>query len=108
MQEIEQEVHECHECQKRQAAPPQVPLQPWSWPKQPWSRLHVDFAGPFKNLMFFVIVDAHTKWIEVFPMHSATSLTTFQQLRILFAPFGFLQTVVTDNGAMQVMSSVSL
>ena len=24
-----------------------APLHSWEWPSQPWSRLHLDFAGPF-------------------------------------------------------------
>ena len=97
-QEIETTVHNCHECQKHRAVPPQAPLQTWSWPKQPWSRVHMDFAGPLDNRMLLVVVDAYTKWIEVIPMSNATSLSTIQQLRTLFAQFGFPRTVVTDNG----------
>ena len=58
----------------------------------------MDFAGPLNNRMFLVVVDAHTKWIEVFPMSNATSFSTIQQLRTLFAQFGIPRTVVTDNG----------
>ena len=97
-EDVAQVVHSCHECQKNQAAPPHAPLQPWSWPKQPWSRLHLDFAGPMLNRMFLVVVDAHTKWIEVFPMSNSTSFSTIQQLRTLFVQFGIPRTVVTDNG----------
>ena len=97
-EDVTQVVRSCHECQKNQATPPQAPLQPWSWPKQPWSRLHLDFAGPMLNHMFLVVVDAHTKWIEVVPMSNSTSFSTIQQLRTLFAQFGIPRTVVTDNG----------
>ena len=44
------------------------------------SRLHLDFAGPMLNHMFLVVVDAHTKWIEVVPMSNSTSFSTIQQL----------------------------
>ena len=50
------------------------------------------------NRMFLVVVDAHTKWIEVFPMSNLTSFSTIQQFRTLFAQFGIPRTVVTDNG----------
>ena len=48
--------------------------------------------------MLLVVVDAHTKWTEVIPVSNATSLSTIQQLRTLFAQFGIPRTVVTDNG----------
>ena len=58
----------------------------------------MDYAGPFLGHMFLVVVDAHSKWIEVFMMSAATSRATIQQLRALFAQFGLPQSVVTDNG----------
>ena len=33
-------------CQSR-PSPPVAPLHPWEWPSKHWSRLHLDFAGPF-------------------------------------------------------------
>ena len=33
------------------------------WPKMPWQRIHIDFAGPFMGKMFLIIVvDSHSKW----------------------------------------------
>ena len=94
-QEIERVVQQCTHCQP---SPPLAPLQPWSWPTRPWSRLHVDYAGPMAGKMFLVVIDAHTKWIEVFPMNTATSFTTIQRLRQLFAQFGIPDSIVSDNG----------
>ena len=48
--------------------------------------------------MFLVIVDSHSKWIEVYPVRAATSYATIQQLRITFTQFGIPETVVSDNG----------
>lgn len=33
----------------------------WEWPDKQWRRLHVDYAGPFGDSMFLVIMDAHSK-----------------------------------------------
>ena len=74
--EIESMVRHCQDCQQSQPAPPAAPLHPWQWPTRPWSRLHVDFAGPLEGKMFLVVIDAHSKWLEVFPMTSATAFTT--------------------------------
>ena len=43
-------------------------------------------------------VDAHSKWPEVIEMENTTSGTTIKVLRNLFASYGLLQQVVTDNG----------
>ena len=52
-QEIENLVKRCDDCQKIRPSPPVAPLHPWSWPTRPWSRLHLDYAGPFLNHMFW-------------------------------------------------------
>ena len=74
--EIEEMVKHCAECQRGQSAPPSAPLHPWKWPTRPWARLHVDFAGPMDGRMYLIVVDAHSKWMEVLPMTTATALTT--------------------------------
>ena len=50
-----------------------APLHPWEWPGKPWSRIHIDYAGPFQGRMFLVIVDSHSKWLEDHVTHSASS-----------------------------------
>ncbi|GFV24104.1 uncharacterized protein K02A2.6 [Trichonephila clavipes] len=39
----------------------------------PWERIHVDFAGITLEHTFFLIVDAHSKWLEVYPMKVTTT-----------------------------------
>lgn len=58
---IESLIRICQECQTCQPVPPAAPLHPWSWPGTPWSRLHLDFAGPFMGHNFLVTVDAYSK-----------------------------------------------
>ncbi|XP_041369851.1 uncharacterized protein K02A2.6-like [Gigantopelta aegis] len=53
-QEIEETVRLCHTCQLNQKSPPKSPLHPWEWPERPWSRIHVDHAGPFHNHLYLV------------------------------------------------------
>ena len=43
----------------------------------------LDFAGPMLNCMFLVVVDAHTKWIEVFPMSNRSALFFLHSLAFL-------------------------
>ena len=95
---IEEVVKACTECQMTRANPPVAPLNPLPWPSKPWSRLHMDFAGPFMNHMFLVVIDAGSKWIEVFPMQTSTSASTIEHLQSLFSQFGLPDIVATDNG----------
>ena len=48
--------------------------------------------------MFFILVDAHSKWPEVVEMKSTTSVKTIEVLRTLFASYGIPDQVVSDNG----------
>ncbi len=70
----------------------------WPWSSGPWSRIHVDFAGPTENQMILVVIDGYSKWIEAFPMPSSTSFNTIQHLKTLFAQFGIPDILVSDNG----------
>lgn len=70
----------------------------WGVPPEPWSRIHIDFAGPFLGCTWLLVIDAYTKWLEVFPMKSTTSSCTIKKLRGLFASYGYPKYIVTDNG----------
>ncbi|KAI4899548.1 hypothetical protein NFI96_026864 [Prochilodus magdalenae] len=75
-----------------------VTLHPWPWPGAPWQRIHIDFTGPFEGRMFFVAVDAHSKWPEVCLMDSTTASKTIQVLRSMFSRYGLPEVLVSDNG----------
>ncbi len=91
-------VKTCPVCQESRPSPAPAPLHPWEWPSQPWSRLHLDFAGPFLGKMYLVLIDARSKWIDVHIMPSITSAQTIEKLRIVFTTHGLPRKVVTDNG----------
>ncbi|KAL5018941.1 hypothetical protein ScPMuIL_004663 [Solemya velum] len=88
----------CEGCQAVKHSPPAAPIHPWEWPSRPWERIHVDFAGPFLNSMFLVVVDAHSKWPEVVKMKKTTSARTIEVLRTIFARNGIPKQFVSDNG----------
>ena len=50
-----------------------------------------------------LVVDAKSKWIEVFPMSSTTASTTIRALRFLFATHGLPEVIVSDNGSQFVV-----
>ena len=76
--EVEQLVKSCLPCQSVKNAPSVAPLHPWLWPAKPWQCIHVDFAGPVEKRMLMVVVDAHSKCLEVIEMTSTTSELTIQ------------------------------
>ena len=83
-------------------SPPPSTLHQWEWPRKPWSRIHIDYAGPFMGKMFLIAVDAHSKWMEVVIVNSATSTVTIEKLRAMFASHGLPETLVADNGSVFV------
>ena len=96
--DIEELGKSCKSCQSVKNSPPTAPLYPWSWPSKPWERIHVDFAGPFQGSTFLIVVDAYSKWPEVFRMSSTTADKTIEVLRHLFAAQGLPEQLVSDNG----------
>ncbi len=103
-QDIEALAKSCQACLAVKQSPAKAPLHPWTWPSRPWQRLHVDFAGPFLNQSYFIVVDAHSKWAEVVEMTKTTTAKTITALRHLFAVHGIPEQIVSDNGPQFVSS----
>lgn len=57
----------------------------------------MDYAGPFFGKMFLILVDAHSKWIDAYPVNSATTATTLECLRNSFSTHGIPEMMVSDN-----------
>lgn len=96
--DIEQLVKGCIPCIQVKSSSAPVPLHPWVWPSKPWKRIHVDFAGPLFNKSYLVVVDAHSKWPEVWEMGSTTATKTIEVLQHLFSLYGLPEQLVSDNG----------
>lgn len=64
--DLENTATKCSICTLMAKTPAKVPLQHWKIPPGPWYRIHIDLAGPIKNAMLLVLVDAYSKWPEVF------------------------------------------
>lgn len=47
--------------------------------------------------MFMIVVDAHSKWLEVYKMAQITSTATITRLKRLFASYGVPEQIVTDS-----------
>ena len=95
---IERTVSSCSTCQCMRSDPPTAQIHPWIFPTKPWSRIHVDFAGPVSGCTYLVVVDAYSKFPEVVKMNSTTVRTTITALRDIFSRHGLPEIIVSDNG----------
>lgn len=91
-------VKKCEDCQVNMKNPALAPLHPWEYANKPWSRIHIDFAGPFMDNMRFIIMDAYSKWLEVLVMKNITSRTTIEKLQGIFTTHGLPEILVSGNG----------
>ena len=96
--DIEGAVRSCEGCQELANNPARASLHRWEYPSLPWQRLHIDFAGPVQGKMLMVVIDAHSKWPEIFVMENTTAEETISTLRSLFARMGLPDQIVSDNG----------
>ena len=68
-----------------------LPMPHHSHGNDPCAQVH---AGPFIGIMFLILVDAHSKWLDIHIINSATALS---KMRSIFATHGLLEVLVTDN-----------
>ena len=91
-------VKSCNACQINHTMAAKAPAHPSEKTTSPWVRLHIDFAGPFLDKMFFIIYDLFLKWINVIPMKNIKATSVISCLRNVFSTHGISQFLVSDNG----------
>ncbi|CAH8670750.1 unnamed protein product [Schistosoma haematobium] len=96
--QIKEYVERCSACAKAIKAPRKTEMQSWGTPTNPWSRVHVDFAGPINGKQYLVMVDAFSKWPEIHYVKSLSTKATIEKLRQVFSCFGCPDVLVSDNG----------
>ena len=77
--DIEAKVRGCSTCAVAAPDPPPTVLYPWEWPQKPCLRVHVDYAGPFLGKMFLLLVDSHSKWMEVHITNASITAVTYNR-----------------------------
>ena len=97
--DIEQYVRNCGTCQTLRDAEAANPLHLWNIPDKPWKRIRIDFTGPYDGKQWFVVIDAHSRWLEIFPLWTAKAQAAISALRTLCARYGLSSTIVSDNGS---------
>ena len=90
-------VSKCKECIPAAKSPP-TSQESWHKTDRPLSRIHIDFVGQIDKFYYLVVVDSYSKWQKVFQMKRPTSTNTVNRLHELFARFGVVDTIVSDNG----------
>ena len=80
--DIEAKVKGCSTCAVSGPDPPPTVLHPWKWPKKPWSRVHFDSTGPFLRKMFLILIDSHSKWIDVHITSTSSTAVTIEKLQL--------------------------
>ncbi|XP_018394743.1 PREDICTED: uncharacterized protein K02A2.6-like [Cyphomyrmex costatus] len=96
--EIERTAKACEECTRHAHAPPKFRQHHWGYPRGPWERIHIDYAGPVAGMMLLIISDAFSKWLEVKVTSSMTASATIAILDELFTSYDIPSIVVSDNG----------
>lgn len=95
--DIESIIKNCLECCRTLKNPP-LEKHHWEHPSAAFERVHIDFAGPFMGVYFFILVDAFSKWPEVHILKNINTENTIELLDKIFSIFGLPKTLVSDNG----------
>ena len=96
--DLQERVRKCEKCQLHQKTLALALLHPWEWPKRPWVWIHIDHAGPFQGKLFLIVIDTHSKCLEVVTVPSTSSQATIKALKPMFACHGLPELIVSDNG----------
>lgn len=96
--DIEAMIRKCRPCAEAAKSPVKCLLSSWPTPSAAWQRIHMDFAGPVHGKTFFIIVDAYTKWPEVWLMTSTIASATIEKIVEAIGRFGQVGAIVSDNG----------
>ncbi|XP_064120219.1 uncharacterized protein K02A2.6-like [Macrobrachium nipponense] len=67
---------------------PRAPTVSWPIVGKSWSRLHIDYAGLIDGKYFLIIVDSHSKFLDIRLSCSTMSAVTIGHLRKTFCNFG--------------------
>ncbi|CAK1583676.1 unnamed protein product [Parnassius mnemosyne] len=95
--DVEALCRSCETCASEADAPPRAPPNPWSY-LPPWSRVHIDFLGPYKGKTYLVLIDSSSKWLEIIEVARTNATSIVKVLRSIFARFGLPLELVSDQG----------
>lgn len=95
--DVETYVGECESCQMLRKDKPVKDYGTWSETSFPFERIHLDFFH-FQGQTFLILIDAHTRWLEIKRMGRTNAQMLIHALMPVFQIFGLPKEIVTDNG----------
>ena len=100
-QHVRMFIDQCPCCQKMSAIKIPVEVQHYvTSSERPFDLINVDFLGPFPdNTYVLVIIDAFTKWVELYHCNDATARSACEGLLHQFGRFGAPNMVRSDKGS---------
>ena len=97
--DVEQLYKVCHGCQVTSRYDPPEPMSRVLPPSAPWQDCSADLLGPLLNgESIWVLVDYFSRFVEVAILKSTTSAKIIEAISPVFARFGQLFSLRTDNG----------
>ena len=73
------------------------PLLPTTLPDLPWQKVGTDLFE-WKNSNYLLVVDYHSRWIEISRLERTTAECVIAHTSSIFARYGIPEVVVSDNG----------
>ncbi|XP_055524749.1 uncharacterized protein K02A2.6-like [Wyeomyia smithii] len=86
-------------CAEAAKSPRKTDLESWPISSKPWERVHIDYAGPINGYYYFLVIDAYSKWPEIYRTRSTNTTKTLEMLDEIFSRFGNPKILVSDNGS---------
>jgi len=104
--DIEAYVSNCEMCLQFKRNYGKSHLTPWPDATHRMERVHIDICGPHLNKFLLVIVDAYTRWPEVYVLSKVNSESVKYCLRRFFSQQGVPNIIVSDNATYFVSESL--
>lgn len=96
-EDIERLIAQCDTCQASRNYTNSCPTYPWTKTNYNFERIHIDFFMK-NNITYLLIVDSHSKWIDIHIMNGTSASQVIEKLCKTFAIIGLPTELVSDNG----------
>ena len=95
--EIQQLVSSCQHCEQKMPTFRREPIMSTPLPSRPFQMIGADICD-FKGQNYLVVVDYYSRYLEILPLSSMTSVVVITKFKSIFAHHGIPESLVTDNG----------